>query len=122
MNDENLKPVRTKEEARERGRAGGIKSGVARSKKKTMREMLDYLLEKQTKTNKGEMTTLEAMMVSMIAKAIKGDVRATEFIRDTIGQKPADKSQFVDGEGNNINPFAEFYKAVCDKKDYTPEK
>jgi hypothetical protein len=27
-------------------------------------------------------------MVSMIAKASKGDVRAAEFIRDTIGQKP----------------------------------
>lgn len=31
---ENLKPVRSKEEARERGRAGGIKSGEARRRKK----------------------------------------------------------------------------------------
>lgn len=124
-NEQNLKPPinkRSTKEQREIRHKAGVKSGEARRAKKTMREMLDYLLEKQTKTNKGEMSTLEAMMVSMIAKAIKGDVRATEFIRDTIGQKPADKSQFVDGEGNNINPFAEFYKAVCNKKDYTPEK
>ena len=88
---DNLIPVRTAEEAREKGRNGGIKSGEARRAKKTMRDMLDYLLEKEIKTNKGDMTTMEAIMVSMIAKASKGDVRATEFIRDTIGQKPADK-------------------------------
>lgn len=91
MNDENLRPVKSKTEARERGRAGGIKSGEAKRAKKTMKEMLDYLLDKQIKTNKGDMSTLEAIMVSMIAKASKGDVRATEFIRDTIGQKPSDK-------------------------------
>lgn len=95
MNDENLRPVKSKTEARERGRNGGIKSGEAKRAKKTMKDMLDYLLDKQIKTNKGDMTTLEAIMVSMIAKASKGDVRATEFIRDTIGQKPTDKTEIV---------------------------
>lgn len=33
---ENLVPVRTKEEARERGRKGGLKSAEARRQKKTM--------------------------------------------------------------------------------------
>lgn len=33
---ENLQPVKTKEEARERGRNGGIKSGIAKRKKKLM--------------------------------------------------------------------------------------
>ena len=87
MND-NLIPVRTEAEAREKGRNGGIKSGEARRAKKTMRDMLDYLLEKDITTNKGDISTMEAIMVSMIAKASKGDVRAAEFIRDTIGQKP----------------------------------
>lgn len=32
------------------------------------------------------------------------------------------RTQLIDDEGKSINPFAEFYKAVCDKKDYTPEK
>ena len=87
--------VPTSDEAREIGKKGGIKSGEARRAKKTMREMLDYLLEKEIKTNKGDMTTLEAIMVSMIAKASKGDVRATEFIRDTIGQKPTEKTEII---------------------------
>ena len=105
MNDENLRPVKSKKEARERGRVGGIKSGEAKRAKKTMKEMLDYLLEKEIKTNKGDMSTLEAIMVSMIAKASKGDVRATEFIRDTIGQKPSDK---VVGELNIKQALVEF--------------
>ena len=40
MNNENLKPVRNKSEARERGRKGGVASGISRNKKKTMRESL----------------------------------------------------------------------------------
>ena len=39
-----LKPVRTKEEARERGRNGGIKSGEARRAKKNMRETAKALM------------------------------------------------------------------------------
>lgn len=91
---ENLK-VLSPSEARKNGRIGGKKSGEVRRAKKTMREMLDYLLEKEIKTNKGDMSTLEAIMVSMIAKASKGDVRATEFIRDTIGQKPTEKTEII---------------------------
>lgn len=113
MNNENLR-IPTSEEAREIGRKGGQKSGEVRKAKKTMRQMLDYLLEKEIKTNKGEMSTLEAIMVSMIAKASKGDVRATEFIRDTIGQKPSDKVigelsikqalvEFSDGQSQSNN-------------------
>lgn len=91
--NENLIPFNelTEEEQRKLAQKGGQKSGEVRKAKKTMKQMLDYLLEKEIKTNKGEMSTLEAIMVSMIAKASKGDVRATEFIRDTIGQKPSDK-------------------------------
>ena len=91
--NENLIPFNelTEEEQRKLAQKGGQKSGEVRKAKKTMKQMLDYLLEKEIKTNKGDMSTLEAIMVSMIAKASKGDVRATEFIRDTIGQKPSDK-------------------------------
>jgi len=91
--NENLIPFNelTEEEQRKIAQKGGQASVESRRAKKTMKEMLDYLLDKQIKTNKGDMSTLEAIMVSMIAKASKGDVRATEFIRDTIGQKPSDK-------------------------------
>lgn len=41
----NLTPVRTKEEAKERGRQGGIASGKARRAKKSMRERAQLLLD-----------------------------------------------------------------------------
>ena len=89
-NSDNLIPnsERSPTELREMAANGGKKSGEVRRNKKTMRDMLDYLLEKDITTKKGDISTLEAIMVSMIAKASKGDVRAAEFIRDTIGQKP----------------------------------
>lgn len=48
-NTKNLQPVRTKAEARERGKAGGIKSGEARREKKLMSAIYaDFLAEKFT--------------------------------------------------------------------------
>ena len=42
-NEKNLKPVRTKKEARERGRNGGIKSGEVRAQRKTLRVTQKHL-------------------------------------------------------------------------------
>lgn len=43
----NLKPVRTKAEAKKRGRAGGIKSGIARREKKLMSQIYNEFLAKK---------------------------------------------------------------------------
>lgn len=100
-NQENLKPVRSKEEARERGKNGGIKSGEARRAKKTMKEMLDYLLEKEIANQKtGESVTYrEAILTSCIKKAIKGDVKAAQFVRDTAGEAPINKTEVTGKDG-----------------------
>lgn len=94
-NNENLKPFdsnQNREEAKKNGRKGGKKSGEVRRQKKTMREMLDYLLEKELTSKNGEKaTTLEAMMTAMIKQGLNGNVKAVEFIRDTTGQKPTEK-------------------------------
>ena len=71
-------------------------SGKAKSegklKKKTFREVLDYLLEKEITNKAGEKaSTQEAITVALIAQALKGNIRAWELIRDTIGEKPSDK-------------------------------
>jgi len=81
----NLKPVRTKEEARNRGRNGGKKSGEARQKKKLMREALEKLIG----------NSLDAVTQALIDKAVSGDVRAYEAIRDTLGEKPTDKVEVM---------------------------
>lgn len=90
---ENLKPFNkiTKEEQRKKASMGGKASGKVRAEKKTMKQMLDYLLEKEITNSKGETaSTLEAISISIIKKAMGGDVRAYEVIRDTIGQKQAE--------------------------------
>jgi len=103
-NQENLKPVRTKEEARERGKNGGIKSGEARRAKKTMKEMLDYLLEKEIENSRtGEKVTYrEAILTSCIKKAIKGDVKAAQFVRDTAGEAPITKTELSGKDGSPL--------------------
>ena len=65
---------------------------LGKKKRKTMREMLDYLLEKEITNKAGEKaSTQEAITVALIAQALKGNIRAWELIRDTIGEKPSDK-------------------------------
>lgn len=44
-NENNLIPIRTESEAREKGSKGGKKSGEVRRRKKTMKQVMDFLLE-----------------------------------------------------------------------------
>ena len=93
-NEQNLKPVRTKSEARERGKNGGIKSGEVRKQRKTLKEELLLLLS--------EGQTQEKISLSLIQEALEGNTKAYEIIRDTIGEKPQDNVKISD-ELNN--PF-----------------
>lgn len=110
----------TPEQRRENGRKGGIASGEAKRKKKAMRETLDVLLSMRMKNGKfadiesitsfaalkgKNISVQEAMIISMLQRAMKGDVKAAEWIRDTAGQKPVDNMNmnmnlpvFFDGE------------------------
>lgn len=99
-NEQNLKPVRSKKEAREKGRQGGIKSGEVRAQRKTLRQELLTLLE----TKIEDKTIQEKISFSLIQEALGGNVKAFETIRDTIGEKPQDKVN-ISGEVNN--PFSE---------------
>lgn len=85
MNEENLIPMseRSKDEVREIGKRGGIASGEARRRKKTLKEELIALLETNDNNNK--------ISVALLQKALNGDIQAFTTIRDTIGEKPTDK-------------------------------
>ena len=98
----------TPEERAENGRKGGIASGEAKRKKKAMKETLDVLLSMPIKSGKSidieviknfaaikgkNINVQEAMIISMLQRALKGDVKAAEFIRDTSGQKPKDNME-----------------------------
>ena len=93
-NSKNLKPLnkRTKSEQREIAKKGGIASGKVRRKRKTLREELIFLLDREISNSKGEkVTTKEEAAAALIKKAIQGDVKAFEVIRDTIGEKPVEQ-------------------------------
>ena len=87
-NAENLKPPinkRSTSEQREIRQKGGIKSGEVRRARKTLKEELLLLLENGNTQNK--------ISLALIKKALKGNIKAFEVIRDTIGEKPADKHE-----------------------------
>ena len=87
-NEHNLKPVSSKKEARERGRKGGLASVESRRKRKTLKEELLLML------SEGE--TQQSVTLALIEKAMSGDTKAFEVIRDTIGEKPVDKVMIAD--------------------------
>lgn len=107
-NRKNLIPnsERTPNELREITQKGGIASGKARRERKAMKETLETLLSMPLKngqeadldeiqslaSTKGKnITVQEAIMLAQIQKAMKGDTKAAEYVRDTIGQKPDSK-------------------------------
>lgn len=92
----------TKDDASEKGKIGAKKSLDTRRKKKKLKEALTALMELPvSERNKQSMRALgiddkdmnNQMLVAVAAfqKAIKGDVRAMEFIRDMTGQQPVTK-------------------------------
>ena len=109
---------RTKEEQKAIARKGGIASGKARREKKLMRETLDIILSMPMKNGKNadvesirsfaalkgkNISVQEAILIAQVQKAMKGDTKAAEYVRDTIGQKPVE-NVVMGGEVNN--PFA----------------
>lgn len=93
----------SREELQEAGRIGGIKSGEAKRRKKAMRETLEILLNLNLKNGKAadienqdsfmglqgkNVSVEEAILIKQIQNALKGDLSAAYFVRDTSGQKP----------------------------------
>ena len=120
-NEENLIPFtsdQSQEEAVKNGAKGGIASGKARREKKAMKDTLETLLSMQLKNGqaadiediqsvaalKGKnISVQEAIMLAQIQKALKGDTRAAEFVRDASGNKVAES---LNVNGNINNPLA----------------
>ena len=95
---------RSPNEVRENGRKGGIASGVARRKKRDLREACLAILETEITTKTGDkMTGSEAMVAKLFQQAMKGNIKAFIALRDTAGQKPVDKVVVADVDQSVIN-------------------
>ena len=69
----------------------GAKGNEAKRKKKTFREEFEAELAAIMIGTDGKKTTVKnAITKAAIEKALRGDMRAQEFIRDTIGEKPSE--------------------------------
>ena len=86
-------------------RQGAIASAAVRKEKRTMREIAEIILSKNVTTSDGIVTVKYAVLAKVIDKALKGNLPAAEFIRDTIGEKPTDKQEVTGAF--NIMPSVE---------------
>ena len=111
QDNNNLIPMseRTKDEQKVIATMGGKASGEARRQKKLMKEQMQILLslpcKKQKNNNQMKALGIEgeeldnqmAVIVAMWEKALKGNVKAAEFLRDTLGENAPEK---IEIEGN----------------------
>nr|DAE46025.1 MAG TPA: hypothetical protein [Caudoviricetes sp.] len=98
----------TPEQRRENARKAGKASAEAKKRRKAMRESLEVLLN--LGMSEGEITDPEtvkcwnelqgknitvqdAVLVKQIMKAVKGDTKAAEFVRDTSGNRPTNEQR-----------------------------
>ena len=101
----------TPEQRAEYGRKGAEKANETKRKRKEMRETLDILLNRPLKKGKvysaeeiksfadlkGKNITIDqAMLITLVQKALKGDLNAITMVRDTVGEKPTDKMEIKD--------------------------
>ena len=90
-NEQNLRPSEhkfTQEEAKKGGRA----SAEARRRRKAMREAFDELLCREFTDKEGNTTDgVKALVTRVYQKALKGDMKAVQFIRDTVGEMPVQR-------------------------------
>ena len=89
------------EERKRRASEAGKASGEARRRKRLMEQEADILLSRQCKTKKGKAALEElglksgsnqmAMVAQQVIKAMEGDMDSLNWLRDILGEKPAEK-------------------------------
>jgi hypothetical protein len=131
-NEENLKIIRTENEAREIGRKGGIASGKARREKKAMKDIVETVLQmplqngkktsvesiKNLASAKGQnISVQEALVLKLTQKALSGDIKALRLLLEMAGQDPTkngygDEPNENDGLIDSIEEAAKLWQ--CD--------
>lgn len=117
-NEKNLKHFskENREESVKNGRKGGIASGEAKRKKKTMKDMAlmllhsdlpegeysDIILKLFPGAQQEDLRYDTAILANQIKKALtKGDTKAASFVRDTAGEAPVYRQEVtnIDSDG-----------------------
>ena len=112
----------TSDELRNRAKKGGKASGQKRRDKREQKQIiLDVLSMPLKEGSVDEITSLataeganlsinQAIVIQQVKKALNGDTKAAEYLRDTAGQKPSDKVQLdtgvnIDDTINHIDKY-----------------
>lgn len=91
---------------------GGVASGRARAEKRDLRRALEILLEREYHDKNGKtITGTEAITAKLFEQAMKGNIKAFETIRATVGQDPVQKVMVAEVEQDVID---EVERAVLD--------
>ena len=110
---ENLIPMneRSKDEVRELGQKGGIRSGEVRREKATMKATLEKLLDEK---NKKGITYRDLATLGLIQGAIKGNANNYRTILETLGElgQQTDTQQI----NNNITNIATLINNPVDNR------
>ena len=96
---------------------GGKASGEARRQKADLRKMCQMVLEMDIKGKDGTVKSgAEAITLAQLRKALKGDAKAYEVLRDTAGQKPVDKVEQVNID-MEYNASVDYIKELMSKRE-----
>lgn len=121
----------TPEQRRENGRKGGKASAAKRAKRKLMKDIAQTVLDMPCESGDldeiGEIVfesfpdanlTVGEMAVLAVAKrAKKGDVAALQFLRDTAGEKPADKVEVSSDIAKASEDIREMIRSAKERQD-----
>ena len=121
---ENLIPISSTEEAREKGSKGGKASAITKRKRKSLKESMNTLLSLDIKNTKdwnkvaamgidpGEIDNSQLIILALFNRAKTGDVYAIKELRDLIGEE---QESNLEQEQEHDNLISAIKKAVDDE-------
>jgi hypothetical protein len=123
----------TKEQIKENGKKGGKASGKARRERKEMKELILDILDMNIKDGKAEtfsniadskgknITVNQSIILAQVHKAMAGDTKAIEFLRDTAGMKPINKQE-IEAKVFNDGKLGDILDLLTEENSETAEK
>lgn len=120
---ENLDKIRTTEEARKRGRNGGIKSGETRRRKRDAKSAAKLVLDlecganaatnlKSMNISEEDFTNRVALMARLFAEGMRGNVTAMRTIIELAGELP-----YTEIENKRLNLEEKKFMAEAERKE-----
>ena len=108
--EDNLIPQAHKITVEEASR-GGKRSAEVRREKRDLRRALEVLLDKEyTDKKSGNVQTgAELLAFKQFQKALEGDTKAFEVVRDTAGQKPMERVNITANDDETIKEMQDFF-------------